>query len=77
MIRILFAVATLIVCTGLADAASRHRLHKHRQAHAVATAYPQRQLYPNRPVWAPEGACFTDEGYGRFRPCDAGGGRGR
>jgi hypothetical protein len=28
--------------------------------------------YPSRPAWAAPWQCFTDEGYGRFRPCDAG-----
>jgi hypothetical protein len=77
MIRALLALAALIVCTGLADAASRHRPHKHRQTQLVAPAYPQGQIYPSRPAWAPANACFTDEGYGRFLPCNAGGGRGR
>jgi len=29
-------------------------------------------VYPSRPPWAAPWQCFTDEGYGRFRPCDAG-----
>jgi hypothetical protein len=31
------------------------------------------QIYPSRPAWASPYECFIDEGYGRFRPCNAGG----
>ena len=29
--------------------------------------------FPTRPAWAAPGECFTDDGYGRFRSCSAGG----
>jgi hypothetical protein len=73
MIRIVAAAAVVLVSMSAADAASRHHARKHVRVRAVVPQQPQGQLYPNRPVWAPPGACFTDEGYGRFRPCDAGG----
>jgi hypothetical protein len=28
---------------------------------------------PGRPPWASPFTCYIDEGYGRYRPCDAGG----
>jgi hypothetical protein len=31
------------------------------------------QIYPSRPAWSSPYECFIDEGYGRFRPCNAGG----
>ena len=31
------------------------------------------QIYPSRPAWSSPYECFLDEGYGRFRPCNAGG----
>ena len=75
--RLVIAVAALSICgASLADARSRHKHHKHRHAHAMAYRAPAMgapgQLYPSRPVWAQPWQCFTDDGYGRFRPCDAG-----
>lgn len=31
------------------------------------------QIYPSRPAWASPYECYLDDGYGRFRPCNAGG----
>jgi hypothetical protein len=68
------AAAVLLAGIGTADAAKRHK-HKrvvHRapvEAYMPASPYP---AYRSRPVWAAPWQCFTDEGYGRFRPCDAG-----
>jgi hypothetical protein len=76
MIRIVAALAVIIISVSAADAASRHKQRKHPRLPIAAPTLPQGQIYPNRPAWAPPGACFTDEGYGRFTPCDAGGGRG-
>jgi hypothetical protein len=30
--------------------------------------------WPQRPAWASPYECYYDEGYGRYRPCSAGGG---
>ena len=30
-------------------------------------------IYPNRPYWSSPYECYTDDGNGRFRPCNAGG----
>ena len=72
MIRVLLAATALLVCTAAADAAARQRPHARAKA-APVQAPPQQQIYPNRPAWAPAGACYTDEGYGRFLPCGMGG----
>jgi hypothetical protein len=71
MIRVLLAATALLVCSAAADAAARHRPHARAKPAPVHT--PQKQIYPNRPAWAPAGACYTDEGYGRFLPCGMGG----
>ena len=73
LIRVAAAAAAIILSTSLADAASRHQQRSHRRAPAALPMQPQGQIYPNRPPWAAPWQCFTDEGYGRFRPCDAGG----
>jgi hypothetical protein len=33
-------------------------------------AYPD---YPSKPRWAAPQQCFTDDGYGRYTPCEGGG----
>ena len=30
-------------------------------------------IYPNRPYWSSPFECYTDDGYGRYRSCHAGG----
>jgi hypothetical protein len=57
------------------DAKSRHhRYHGRYWSEPYAWSGPY-QVYPNRPAWARHGECYTDEGGGRFMPCDYGGGR--
>jgi hypothetical protein len=71
---ILIAVMLLSFSAGAADAATKQK-RKHIRHHAPAAAYrpaPPYPVYPSRPPWAAPHQCFTDEGYGRFRPCDAG-----
>jgi hypothetical protein len=66
--------------TQCARAARRVGGSCHRQATYGVAADPDRipgQIYPNRPYWAAPGECFTDDGGGRFRPCNAGDGGGR
>jgi hypothetical protein len=73
MSRILIAAIALSFSVGAADAATKHK-RKHVR-HAPAAAYLPALPYPAyraRPPWAAPHQCFTDEGYGRFRPCDAG-----
>ena len=69
--------AVLLAGVGVADA-KHHKRHKAYRA-PVAAYVPASPyaVYPNRPPWAAPWQCFTDEGYGRFLPCDMGGGRGR
>ena len=74
MHRLVFLVAAGIAIAAMspADAAPRHK-HKVRAAPAVTQRAPV--MYPvvaNRPIWAAPQQCFTDEGYGRFVPCDVG-----
>lgn len=67
---LLVAALVAIIGTTAADAATR----RHKQpARAAATATAPIQ----RPQIGPPGAgpnqCWSDEGYGRYSPCDAGG----
>ena len=73
MSRILIAAISLSLCAGAADAATKHK-RKPVRHHAPAALYVPAGpgLYPTRPPWTAPQQCFTDEGYGRFRPCDAG-----
>ncbi len=74
MTRILIAAIALSFSVGAADAAAKHK-RKYVRHHAPIAAYVPAvpyAVYPSRPPWAAPWQCFTDEGYGRFRPCDAG-----
>jgi hypothetical protein len=76
-------IAALALTTGVANAAYyKHRPHLVRHHHRIvvhaypAYSYPGYSYQPSyasgpRPAWAPRGSCFTDDGYGRYRPCDA------
>ena len=69
-------VAFSFVAVGAADAASKNkRKYRHYGGHAGAYAYMPAApfLAPTAgPPWAQPWECFTDEGYGRYRPCSAG-----
>jgi hypothetical protein len=65
------AVAVLSLAGAGAANAYHHKRHKHRGP-AIAYVQPGPMALPGpRPVWAAPWACYTDEGYGRYRPCDA------
>jgi hypothetical protein len=79
MTRLLIATIALSLTAGVADAAhkSKHKTVRHHAYHAAAPvilADPYAAYYQPgpRPPWAAPWQCFTDEGYGRYRPCDAG-----
>jgi len=70
MIRILVAATALALAGTAAHAAPRQQT----QNGAFNTAPVRLQgTFPTRPAWAAPGECFTDDGYGRFRSCSAGG----
>ena len=67
------AVGTVIAAVAPADAAARH---KHKVRPAVTQAAPVVQpAVAGRPAWAAPWRCVTDDGYGRYLPCDVGDGR--
>ena len=73
--KILIAAVAGLSLAG-AGAANAHHSKRHKMVrhHGPAVAYIQTAptIYPGpRPVWAAPGSCYTDEGYGRYRPCDA------
>ena len=76
MHRVLLGVAfaTAMVATA-ADATPRHKHHR-----AAPAAYGAAQSYAPvvrgpqvGPAWAGPNQCWTDDGYGRYAPCDGGG----
>jgi hypothetical protein len=71
MHRVLLAAALAMSFAGVcADAAQRLKPHK-RAVPAAQVTVPRAPQ--TRPSWAGPNQCFTDEGYGRFMPCDSGG----
>jgi hypothetical protein len=81
---VLAAAGIAVAMSGMssADAAARHK-HKIRAVppvaqHAPADVQPafiNRPTFANRPTWAAPQQCYTNDGYGRFLPCDIGDGR--
>jgi hypothetical protein len=79
-------VALVVVATiGAAHATAKQRHHGARHGIrpaparvAPAPSFEPARMYEARPgVWISTYDCITDEGYGRWRPCSAGGGKGR
>ena len=85
MTRILLLAATaisLVVPMAAADAASRNKQRYYQDPYAAqGPAYYGPYSAWNAPVylrtpgppWAMPNECYTDEGYGRYTRCDAGG----
>ncbi len=77
MKKVVIAAIALSLSAGVANAAPRKHKRVVRHHHPVIVrpvAPPYASYYrPGpRPPWAAPWQCFTDEGYGRYRPCDAG-----
>ena len=68
------AIGIVIAAISSVEAATRHK-HKVRHAPVAQNAPVMQPVVANRPVWAAPQQCFTNEGYGRFVPCDVGDGR--
>ena len=79
-LKIVIAAVTALsfAATGAADAKSKHkryRAHYGPYVHYGPYAYVPIAPYAARtpgPPWAAPWECYTDEGYGRYRPCNAG-----
>jgi hypothetical protein len=82
---LLATAISLIVPMANADAGSRHKHHSYRHHHHRAwqgPAYAPGAYYGRwqapvglqartpGPPWAMPNECYTDEGYGRYSPCD-------
>jgi len=68
------ALAALsFVAVGATQAAAKHKRHKahHGGVYAYVPVSPYDARTPG-PPWAQPWECYTDEGYGRYRPCSAG-----
>jgi hypothetical protein len=73
-LAVLAAAGIVIAAMSPADAASRHK-HKVRATPVATQRAPVQPAVANRPVWAAPQQCYTDDGYGRFLPCDLSDGR--
>lgn len=60
--------ASVIGSVSAADAGSRHKRH-HHYSHGMWTA-PVAATPQVGPRWSGPNQCWTDEGYGRFAPCN-------
>ena len=73
MHRLLLAAAFATALAGSAEAGTK-KDHHVRAQRPVATERAQAFTPANtRPAWAAPQQCFTDDGYGRFTPCEGGG----
>jgi hypothetical protein len=80
--RLLIATlaALSILGASVADAATRKQKRQkvYRGPAPVVVTTPAPRVFPDptmgrgRPAWAGPNECFTDEGYGRYTPCDIG-----
>jgi hypothetical protein len=72
--KLIAALAALtFVAATATDASAKHKRHKVRHAVPSYAAVPASPYMGTaRPPWAQPWECFTDEGYGRYRPCSAG-----
>jgi hypothetical protein len=68
----LVIVIVLAALSSLAANAAPPRKHK---PHAAPPAPVTQPAIANRPSWAAPQQCFTNDGNGRFLPCDLGDGR--
>ena len=62
-------IGLALAAIGTADAAGKHKRHKVQRHGGAVMSLP---APPSGPPWAQPWECFTDEGYGRYRPCNAG-----
>jgi len=65
--------ASLIGTATTVEAASRKKERSyHDRSHAQMMRTSPVAMRPVRPSWAMPNDCYTDEGYGRYRPCGFG-----
>lgn len=60
-----------VVAIAPASAATKHKRQARTEAPAAQRIDPVEAAAP--PVYQTPSACWSDEGYGRFSPCDEGG----
>ena len=76
MHRTLLTAALAATVFGVASAdAAPQRKHHRRVPHVAAQTYavPAVRAPQVGPAWSGPNQCWTDEGYGRYAPCDGGG----
>jgi hypothetical protein len=74
----LSVIALAAIDTGYATAKKRHQSARAATVTVAppASSFAPPRMYEARPgVWISTYDCITDEGYGRWRPCSAGGGK--
>ena len=77
----LSVIALVAIDTAYATAKQRHQSGRHARVATGTVAPPSSsfgppRMYEARPgLWISTWDCITDDGYGRWRPCSAGGGK--
>jgi len=81
LVALLLLLAALVA--SLADGSPAQAKHRHWRLRVYkelseppAPPFPVYQVPANRPRWLPWHQCYTDDGHGRYLPCDLGAGGG-
>jgi len=69
---VILALCFLTFGSPTAGAAAKHR-HVSKPHETERPPFGTRPAFTTRPAWAAPHQCFTDDGYGRFTPCEGGG----
>ena len=73
MLRIMTAAIVAVSVLGSASAADAGQGHKrhHQYSHGMWSAPVVQRVIPQvGPRWSGPNQCWTDEGYGRYSPCN-------
>jgi hypothetical protein len=65
------AAASVLGSASAADAGQRHKRHHHQHSYGMWSAPVAKRVVPQAgPRWSGPNQCWTDEGYGRYSPCN-------
>jgi hypothetical protein len=73
MYRALLAAALITAFSGAGSIEAATATKHHPRVTRPAAMQQPTNAYPSKPRWAAPQQCFTDDGYGRYTPCEGGG----